>query len=49
MFFESSALWDAMTGRMTFFLREGKAASLGVRVKGLGFRGLGVWGLGFRV
>ena len=39
MFFESRALWDAMAGTMTFFLREGKAP--GFRVQGLGFR---VWG-----
>ena len=25
MFFESSALWDAMAGTITFFLREGRA------------------------
>ncbi|CAE7696630.1 unnamed protein product [Symbiodinium pilosum] len=32
MFFESSALWDAMTGRMTFFLREGKVLDGGRQV-----------------
>ena len=28
MFFESRALWDAMEGKLTFFLREGRAWAL---------------------
>ena len=28
MFFESRALWDAMEGKLTFFIREGRAWAL---------------------